>query len=53
MVCTIETVNNKVTLADHSSLVQESAKDTIISTVLHFTREGWLPSKSDEGSEMQ
>lgn len=53
MVCTIEEISNKVMPADYNSLARESARDPTISKVLRFTREGWPPNKTDEGTEMQ
>ena len=53
MVCAIEEVSNKVTPADQQSLARESSKDPVIATVVRFTREGWPPRRSDEGTEMQ
>ena len=53
MVCTIETINNKVAPTEGGSLAKESAKDPILAHVLRYTREGWPPKKSDEGSEMR
>ena len=53
MVCVINDVDEKLSPANHGSLARESALDAIISKVLRFTREGWPPSKNDEGCEMQ
>ena len=52
-VCAIKEVGEKLDPGNQSSLLRESAKDPLIATVLRFTREGWPPKKSDEGSEMQ
>lgn len=53
MVCAIDDLSQKLAPADANSLSRESAKDPVIATVMRFTREGWPPKKSDEGSEMQ
>jgi hypothetical protein len=53
MVCAIDSITERVTPADHGSLARQSAADPVISAVLRFTREGWPPKKSDEGSEME
>ena len=52
-VCSITRICNRITPADHSSLSRESAKDSLLSNVLRFTREGWPPTNSNEGTEMQ
>jgi hypothetical protein len=52
MVCAIEAVSNKVRPTDQTSLQRESAKDPVLSKVLRYTREGWPPKKTEEGSEM-
>ena len=53
MVCLLDGISDELTPADRSSLARESAKDPVVSTVMRFTREGWPPKKSDEGSDMQ
>ena len=41
MVCAIQVLSLQVKPTDATSLVSESAKDPVISTVLRYTREGW------------
>ena len=53
MVCIINDMDERISPANHGSLARESDKDSTISKVMRFTREGWPPSKSNEEFEMQ
>ena len=50
MVCTIRVLSLQIQPVDANILRQESQKDPVISTVMHYVQEGW-PSKNTETND--
>eukprot|EP00731_Ephydatia_muelleri_P030921 Em0022g435a len=47
-VCSIKTISLQLNPTDPGTMAKESAKDSIISNVMRYTREGWPPKGSAE-----
>ena len=47
VVCAIERLSKQVKTRDAAALRKETAKDSVLSTVLRYTREGWPPTRQE------
>ncbi|XP_052827929.1 uncharacterized protein K02A2.6-like [Octopus bimaculoides] len=52
IVCAIKALSIQVQPVDANVLRQESGKDPVISTVMHYVREGWLPKNMEINDEV-
>lgn len=50
-VCSIRTIGLQLKPADPGVLPKETAKDSVLSTVVSFTREGWPPRRRVDGEK--
>ena len=47
-ICTVRTISLQLKPSDLGVLAKESAKDSVIATVMRYVREGWPPDKNSE-----